>query len=109
MLEKLNNDPEVPPVTAIIADSCMSFAIEAGRVFGVPVVSLWTASACGLMAYFQFPEFVKRGIFPFKGSFIRPPFLFKCRLIIRIIEQTLNSILLLIHYHVCLCDDVICT
>lgn len=70
VLLKLNKDPQVPPVTAIVADACMSFSVEAGREFGVPVVSLWTASACGLMAYFQFPEFVKRGIFPFKGSYI---------------------------------------
>lgn len=69
MLDKLESDPEVPPVTGIVADACMSFAVEAGREFGIPVVSLWTASACGLMAYLQFPEFVKRAIFPFKGRF----------------------------------------
>ncbi|WOG84520.1 hypothetical protein DCAR_0103704 [Daucus carota subsp. sativus] len=68
VLDKLESDPEVPPVTGIVADACMSFAVEAGREFGIPVVSLWTASACGLMAYLQFPEFVKRAIFPFKDQ-----------------------------------------
>ena len=72
LLKRLNNSlPEVnPPVTCIISDGVMSFGIKAGEEFGIPQVQFWTASACGFMGYLQFSELQKRGIFPFKGTYI---------------------------------------
>lgn len=69
LLAKLNSSPELPPVTCIISDGLMSFAIEAAEELGIPEIQFWTASAIGLMGFLQFEELVKRGIVPFKGTF----------------------------------------
>ena len=72
LLKRLNTSlPEVnPPVTCIISDGVMSFGIKAGEELGIPQVLFWTASACGFMGYLQFSELQKRGIVPFKGTYI---------------------------------------
>jgi hypothetical protein len=46
----------------------MMFASLAARDVGVPDVTFFTASACGLMGYMQFQELVDRGLVPLKGS-----------------------------------------
>lgn len=68
LLAKLNSSPEVPPVTCIIADGIMSFALKAAEELGIPEVQFWTASACGFMAYLHHAELIQRGIFPFKDE-----------------------------------------
>ncbi|XP_031251671.1 linamarin synthase 2-like [Pistacia vera] len=68
LISKLNSSAEVPPVTGIISDGVMSFAIKAGELFGIPEIQFWTASACGFMGYLQFTELIKRGIVPFKDE-----------------------------------------
>lgn len=68
LLAKLNSSPEVPPVTCIVADGIMSFVIEAAKEIGVPEVQFWTASACGFLGYFHYPELMKRGIVPLKDE-----------------------------------------
>ena len=68
LLAKLNSSPEVPPVTCIISDGIMSFALKAAEELGIPEVQFWTASACGFMAYLHHAELIQKGIFPFKGS-----------------------------------------
>lgn len=68
LLFRLNSTPDLPPVTCIISDGVMSFAIKAAEELGIPKVQFWTASACGLMGYLYYPEFVKRGIVPFKDD-----------------------------------------
>ena len=69
LLGKLNSLPEVPPVTRIVSDGVMSFAIKAAEELGIPVVQFWTASACGFMGYLHYSQLIQRGIVPFKGSF----------------------------------------
>ncbi|XP_052196288.1 linamarin synthase 2-like [Diospyros lotus] len=69
LLRRLYSSEEAsPPVTCIVADGVMNFAVRAAEEFGIPGVHFWTASACGLMGYIQYSELTKRGIFPFKDE-----------------------------------------
>ncbi|XP_037451349.1 cyanohydrin beta-glucosyltransferase-like [Triticum dicoccoides] len=54
----------LPPVTCVVADTVMTFAAMEAREAGVPDVGFFTASACGLMGYFQYGELIKRGLVP---------------------------------------------
>lgn len=68
LLARLNSSSDVPPVSCIISDGVMSFAIQAAEELGIPEVQFWTASACSFMGYLHFREIIRRGIFPFKGT-----------------------------------------
>uniref|UniRef100_A0A3B6MVI9 Glycosyltransferase n=1 Tax=Triticum aestivum TaxID=4565 RepID=A0A3B6MVI9_WHEAT len=57
-----------PPVTCIVADGLMSFAVDAARELGVPCALFWTASACGYMGYRNFRPLIDRGIIPLKDE-----------------------------------------
>ncbi|KAM0939323.1 putative 7-deoxyloganetin glucosyltransferase [Dioscorea sansibarensis] len=61
-------DDEGPRVTLVIWDGITSFGGQAAEQLGIPNVMLWTASATGLLTYLYLPEFVSRGIFPFKDE-----------------------------------------
>ena len=76
LLKKLNSSGEVPPVTCVVSDATTSFGAKAAKVLGIPEVTFWTASACGLVGYWQYAQLDKRGIIPFKGmfSFLSFPF-----------------------------------
>ncbi|CAN6248109.1 unnamed protein product [Urochloa humidicola] len=67
LLASLNSDAErdgSPPVTCVVADSNMSSLLTAARELGLPAVTLWTASACGFLAYFHYRHLVERGLVP---------------------------------------------
>uniref|UniRef100_A0ACD5XIU6 Uncharacterized protein n=1 Tax=Avena sativa TaxID=4498 RepID=A0ACD5XIU6_AVESA len=66
LLTKLSS--AMPPVTTVVADTVMSFAATEARDAGVPDVGFFTASACGLMGYFQFGELLKRGLVPLQDA-----------------------------------------
>ncbi|VAH31408.1 unnamed protein product [Triticum turgidum subsp. durum] len=73
LVAKLNEEAEtsggaLPPVTCVVADSTMTFALRAARELGLGCATLWTASACGFMGYYHFKDLVHRGLFPLKGS-----------------------------------------
>lgn len=68
LLAKLNSTEGLPPVSCMISDGIMCFAIQAAREMGIPEVQFWTASTCGLLGYLQFGELVERGIFPLKDK-----------------------------------------
>lgn len=68
LLAKIGSSSEVPPVTCIISDGVMSFAIKAAKELGIPGFQLWTASACGFMGYLSYRELIRRGIVPFKDE-----------------------------------------
>ena len=74
LLAKIGSSSEVPPVTCIISDGVMSFAIKAAKELGIPGFQLWTASACGFMGYLSYRELIRRGIVPFKGTSSDPFF-----------------------------------
>ncbi|VAH75473.1 unnamed protein product [Triticum turgidum subsp. durum] len=72
LVAKLNEEAEtfggaLPPVTCVVADSTMTFALRAARELGLRCATLWTASACGFMGYCHFKDLVHRGLFPLKG------------------------------------------
>lgn len=71
LLEKLNESAahgSRPPVTCIVSDGAMSFTHKAARMLGLPIVLLWTTSACGFWAYFHYLDLIERGYTPLKGT-----------------------------------------
>ncbi|KAL2893768.1 UDP-glycosyltransferase 85A2, partial [Bienertia sinuspersici] len=62
VLARLNNTGDLPPVSCVVSDGAMFFTLDAAKDLGVPEVLLWTASACGLLGYAQFPKLVELGI-----------------------------------------------
>ncbi|VAH98923.1 unnamed protein product [Triticum turgidum subsp. durum] len=74
LVVKLNEAAEtsggaLPPVTCVVADSTMSFALAAARELGLRCATLWTASACGFMSYCHYKDLLDRGLFPLKGIY----------------------------------------
>ncbi|XP_010676253.2 7-deoxyloganetin glucosyltransferase [Beta vulgaris subsp. vulgaris] len=70
LLVKLN-DPSsgLPRVTLILSDCVMPFTLDAAQQLGgIPLVWLWTASACGFLGYSQYRPLLDKGIVPFKDS-----------------------------------------
>lgn len=70
LLVKLN-DPSSgsPRVTLILSDCVMPFTLDAAQQLGgIPLVWLWTASACGFLGYSQYRPLLDKGIVPFKGT-----------------------------------------
>jgi hypothetical protein len=61
-------DAEGPPVTCVVGDSTMTFALRAARELGLRCATLWTASACGFLGYYHFRHLVERGLVPLKGG-----------------------------------------
>lgn len=57
-----------PPVTCIVTDGIMTFALEAAREIGIPGVVFWTGSACAYLAGFQLSQFIDKGITPLKDT-----------------------------------------
>lgn len=59
-----------PPVTSIIADGVMSFAVDVAKEIGVPCILFRTVSASCFWAYCRIPRLIEAGLLPFKGNFI---------------------------------------
>ncbi|KAK9285053.1 hypothetical protein L1049_024237 [Liquidambar formosana] len=72
LLAKLNNASpsalDVPPVTCVVADGAMSFALEAAEEVGIPGVLFWVINACSFMCILQIPHLIERGFIPFKDA-----------------------------------------
>ncbi|KAK1436380.1 hypothetical protein QVD17_02159 [Tagetes erecta] len=68
LLSKLNHTSTTPPVSCIVSDLVMSFTLDAADKLGIPEVVLWTASACGLLAYVHYTTLRQLGLFPLKDS-----------------------------------------
>ena len=68
LLVKLNSaTTDNPPVTCIVSDATMLFTITAAQEFKIPVVLLYTISACSVMGILQLPSLEDKGIIPLKG------------------------------------------
>ncbi|XP_047076125.1 7-deoxyloganetin glucosyltransferase-like isoform X1 [Lolium rigidum] len=68
LLGGLNNSADgVPPVTCLVADSIMSFSLDAAAELGVPCALFFAASACGYMGYHSLPFLIDEGLVPLKG------------------------------------------
>ncbi|AES74879.1 7-deoxyloganetin glucosyltransferase [Medicago truncatula] len=68
LLTRLNHSTNVPPVTCLVSDSCMSFTIQAAEEFALPNVLYFSSSACSLLIVMYLRSFVERGIIPFKDD-----------------------------------------
>ncbi|CAL5329592.1 unnamed protein product [Camellia sinensis] len=71
LISKLNHassSSDVPPVTCIVSDACMSFTLDAAEEFGVPEVLFWTPSACGVLGYSYYKHLVERDLVPLKDT-----------------------------------------
>ncbi|CAK8537459.1 unnamed protein product [Lathyrus sativus] len=68
LISKLNNSIDTPPVTAIVSDGTMTFALEAAEEVNVPILLFWTNSACGFMCYLQYRQLIEKGLTPLKDS-----------------------------------------
>ncbi|XP_074275595.1 7-deoxyloganetin glucosyltransferase-like isoform X2 [Silene latifolia] len=68
LLLKLLVPSDVPPVTCIIADAHMYFTYELSKELGIPIMLLYTSSACSVLGYLHYDELVKRGLFPLKDE-----------------------------------------
>jgi hypothetical protein len=65
---RIEKEEGVPPVTCVVADGAMGFAVYPAKELGLPVFLFFTHSACGLLAYLNFAQLVKRGYTPFRGT-----------------------------------------
>ncbi|XP_047077994.1 7-deoxyloganetin glucosyltransferase-like [Lolium rigidum] len=62
------DDAGRPPVSCLIPDGVMSFALEVAEEMGIPALVFWTTSACGFMGYLHFAELIDRGYVPLKDE-----------------------------------------
>jgi UDP:flavonoid glycosyltransferase YjiC (YdhE family) len=67
LLRGLNSTDGVPAVTCVVADSIMSFSVDAAAQLGIPCALFFAASACGYMGYHNFPFLIHEGLTPLKG------------------------------------------
>ncbi|KAF3618811.1 7-deoxyloganetin glucosyltransferase [Capsicum chacoense] len=70
LLVKLNHtsSSNVPPVSCIVSDGCMSFTLAATQDLDIPNVFFWTPSACGLLCYMHYRNLSEKGYFPLKDA-----------------------------------------
>jgi hypothetical protein len=54
----------LPPVTSVVADGTMPFAIAAAEEQGVPALAFRTESACGFLCYLSVPRLLELGEVP---------------------------------------------
>uniref|UniRef100_A0A0E0EBB1 Glycosyltransferase n=1 Tax=Oryza meridionalis TaxID=40149 RepID=A0A0E0EBB1_9ORYZ len=57
-----------PPVTCVVADGIMSFAVDVAEELGVPALAFRTDSACSFLAYLSLPRLLELGELPFKDG-----------------------------------------
>ncbi|KAG8100065.1 hypothetical protein GUJ93_ZPchr0013g35608 [Zizania palustris] len=63
-----------PPVTSVVADGLLTFAIDIAEELGVPALAFRTASACSFLTYLSVPRLVELGEMPFPpGSDLDEP------------------------------------
>ncbi|VAI69272.1 unnamed protein product [Triticum turgidum subsp. durum] len=72
LIMKLNEEAgtsggALSPVTCVVADGTMCFALVAARELGPRCATFWAPSACGFMGYCYYKGLVDRGLFPLKG------------------------------------------
>ncbi|PRQ52312.1 putative 7-deoxyloganetin glucosyltransferase [Rosa chinensis] len=68
LLLKLNGEDGSTPVSCVVSDGFMPFAITAAEELGVPRVAFFTIAACSFMAYKQYPTLVEKGLAPLKDE-----------------------------------------
>ncbi|KAM0938553.1 putative 7-deoxyloganetin glucosyltransferase [Dioscorea sansibarensis] len=66
LIHRLNQNK--PTVSCIVSSGFMTFSVDAAKELGIPVVFLWTTSACGFMCYLHFQHLFKDGLIPLEGE-----------------------------------------
>ena len=61
----VDGDRSFPPVTCVVADGLLTWAIDAAEELGVLALAFRTSSACSFLAYQTVPELLERGELPF--------------------------------------------
>lgn len=57
-----------PPLTCVVADGLLPFAIDAAEELGVPAIAFRTSSACSFLAYLSVPGLLELGELPFPAG-----------------------------------------
>ncbi|KAE8656274.1 7-deoxyloganetin glucosyltransferase [Hibiscus syriacus] len=72
MLLMLNHSStsDVPPVSCIVLDGCMSFTLDAAEELGIPEVLFWTSSDCGFLSYVYYRQLKEKGYTPLKERYL---------------------------------------
>ncbi|XP_059643633.1 7-deoxyloganetin glucosyltransferase-like [Cornus florida] len=68
LCHRLNSMSDVPPVSCIVPDGTMTFALQVAEELGVPGVLFCTNSAYCFLCYLHFPELIRRGFTPLKDA-----------------------------------------
>ncbi|MCL7039748.1 hypothetical protein MKW94_012752 [Papaver nudicaule] len=73
LIYKLNNTKysNVSPVSFIVADSFMSFTLQAAKEFGIPEILYCPIGFCAFACFLHIPQYIQRGLVPLKGTRIR--------------------------------------
>ncbi|GAU47727.1 hypothetical protein TSUD_285140 [Trifolium subterraneum] len=58
----------IPPVTCLVSDSFMSFTIQVAEELSLPIVLLYTCSACTFLSGLHFRTLVEKGLIPLKDE-----------------------------------------
>ncbi|KAK3118098.1 hypothetical protein QOZ80_9BG0694220 [Eleusine coracana subsp. coracana] len=58
----------VPPVSCVIADGAMGYAVHVAKEMGLPAYLFFTTSGCGFLGYLNFDQLVKKGCVPLKDD-----------------------------------------
>lgn len=71
LVENRMSTEDSSPLTCVIVDGIMGFAldaIDAGEVTGIPIIYFRTVSACSFWSYFCIPQLIQAGELPFIGK-----------------------------------------
>ncbi|KAL6142204.1 hypothetical protein ACLB2K_060487 [Fragaria x ananassa] len=59
---------QLPPLSCVITDGIMCFAIDAAEEVGLPVIAVRTSGACSVWCYLCLPKLIEEGELPFGGQ-----------------------------------------
>jgi hypothetical protein len=71
LLDRLSNSSTrglISPVTCLVSDSFMSFTIQVAEELSLPILLLYTCSACTFLSGLHFKTFIEKGLIPLKGN-----------------------------------------
>ncbi|GJN25030.1 hypothetical protein PR202_gb12812 [Eleusine coracana subsp. coracana] len=67
-LSSEGDNSEVPPVTCVVADGLLPWAIDIAEELGIPALAFRTASACSFLAYLSVSKLFELGELPFPAG-----------------------------------------
>ncbi|KAK2420014.1 7-deoxyloganetin glucosyltransferase [Trifolium repens] len=71
LLDRLSNSSTrglISPVTCLVSDSFMSFTIQVAEELSLPILLLYTCSACTFLSGLHFKTFIEKGLIPLKDE-----------------------------------------